>query len=241
LNDKFTIINNGIDIDIDADKQYIEDTHGREKIPNKFVYTSCSSRGLSTLLNMWPSILSVLPDATLDISSYETFPKGEDDLRMLNIINQHSSITHHGKLNKRDLYDMISKAEYWFYPTHFYETSCITALEMLLNNTICIYYPIGALVDTIGDYGITVNGYNAIDTIVNLSTSKKALLRKNGREYALSCSWKNRYALWEKVIGLDSAVADIISDCTDGSLSKTKWCFYYHKFSSLVIIWQSCF
>jgi hypothetical protein len=174
-----------------------------------------------------------LPDATLDISSYDTFPKNEDDARMLNIINQHSSsITHHGKLNKRDLYNMISKAEYWFYPTHFHETSCITALEMLLNNTICIYYPIGALVDTIGNYGITVNGYNAIDTIVNLSTSKKALLRKNGREYALSCSWKNRYALWEKVIGLDcidcSDVADV-ADCTDGN--KTKWCFYYHNFT----------
>ena len=243
LNDKFIIINNGIDIDdiaevdVDAEinEQSLEKLHGREKIHNKFVYTSCSYRGLNTLLNMWPNILSVLPDATLDISSYDTFPKNEDDVRMLNIINQHSSsITHHGKLNKRDLYNMISKAEYWFYPTHFHETSCITALEMLLNNTICIYYPIGALVDTIGDYGITVNGDNAIDTIVNLSTSKKALLRKNGREYALSCSWKNRYALWEKVIGLDSDDSDdsddsSVADCTDGN--KTKWCFYYHNFT----------
>jgi len=238
LNDKFIIINNGIDIDIggidhdvkvETDVQSLENLHGREKIPNKFVYTSCSYRGLNTLLNMWPNILSVLPDATLDISSYDTFPKNEDDVRMLNIINQHSSsITHHGKLNKRDLYNMISKAEYWFYPTHFHETSCITALEMLLNNTICIYYPIGALVDTIGNYGITVNGDNAIDTIVNLSTSKKALLRKNGREYALSCSWKNRYALWEKVIGLD-CIDSSDADCTDGN--KTKWCFYYHNFT----------
>ena len=233
LNDKFTIINNGIDVD--TDEQSLENIHSREKIPNKFVYTSCSYRGLNTLLNMWSNILSVLPDATLDISSYDTFPKNEDDARMLNIINEHSSsITHHGKLNKRDLYNMISKAEYWFYPTHFYETSCITALEMLLNNTICIYYPIGALVDTIGNYGITVNGDNAIDTIVNLSTSKKALLRKNGREYALSCSWKNRYALWEKVIGLDcidciDCIDCSVADCTDGN--KTKWCFYYHNFT----------
>jgi tetratricopeptide (TPR) repeat protein len=234
LNDKFIIINNGIDVDgiaevDEPDSNMNKNIHGREKIPNKFVYTSCSYRGLNTLLNMWPNILSVLPDATLDISSYDTFPKNEDDVRMLNIINQHSSsITHHGKLNKRDLYNMISKAEYWFYPTHFHETSCITALEMLLNNTICIYYPIGALVDTIGDYGITVNGDNAVDTIVNLSTSKKALLRKNGREYALSCSWKNRYASWEKVIGLD-CIDSSYADCTDGN--KTKWCFYYHNFT----------
>lgn len=246
LNDKFTIINNGIDVDgiddevkVETDAQSLENIHGREKIPNKFVYTSCSYRGLNTLLNMWTNILSVLPDATLDISSYDTFPKNEDDARMLNIINQHSSsITHHGKLNKRDLYNMISKAEYWFYPTHFYETSCITALEMLLNNTICIYYPIGALVDTIGNYGITVNGDNAIDTIVNLSTLKKALLRKNGREYALSCSWKNRYALWEKVIGLVDSnrsidVAADVTEVADTSLSpkKFKWCFYYHNFT----------
>lgn len=237
LNDKFTIINNGIDVDVDKsdvvndepDSNMNKNLHSREKIPNKFVYTSCSYRGLNTLLNMWPNILSVLPDATLDISSYDTFPKNDDDAHMLNIINQHSSsITHHGKLNKRDLYNMISKAEYWFYPTHFHETSCITALEMLLNNTICIYYPIGALVDTIGNYGITVNGDNAIDTIVNLSTSKKALIRKNGREYALSCSWKNRYALWEKVIGLD-CIDCSVADGTDGN--KKKWCFYYHNFT----------
>lgn len=243
LNDKFIIINNGIDVDWGVDKSDVDidepdsnmnkNLHGREKTSNKFVYTSCSYRGLNTLLNMWSNILSVLPDATLDISSYDTFPKNEDDVRMLNIINQHSSsITHHGKLNKRDLYNMISKAEYWFYPTHFYETSCITALEMLLNNTICIYYPIGALVDTIGDYGITVNGDNAVDTIVNLSTSKKALLRKNGREYALSCSWKNRYASWEKVIGFDSTdCADISTQRSPSIPSKTKWCFYYHNFT----------
>jgi len=248
LNDKFTIINNGIDIggtdinqvnenidnaDSNPDNENIENENNqstiltykteinqssREKIPNKFVYTSCSYRGLNTLLNMWPEILERLPDATLDISSYDTFPKNSDDATMLNTINQYSSITHHGKLNKRELYDMISKAEYWFYPTHFYETSCITALEMLLHNTICIYYPIGGLVDTIGDKGITVNADNAIDTIVSLSTEKKALLRRNGREYALSCSWKNRFASWKKMIGLYVT-------------KRLKWCFYYHNFT----------
>ena len=236
LNDKFIIINNGIDIggiDINQDKENIEiednessiltykteiNQSSREKIPNKFVYTSCSYRGLNTLLNMWPKILARLPDATLDIASYDTFPKNEDDVRMLNTINHYSSITHHGKLNKRELYNMIANAEYWFYPTHFYETSCITALEMLLHNTICIYYPIGGLVDTIGDKGITVNADSAIDTIVNLSTEKKALLRRNGREYALSCSWKNRFSSWKKLMGLCET-------------KRLKWCFYYHNYT----------
>ena len=45
---------------------------------------------------------------------------------------------------------------------------------------------------------------------LNLSTEKKELLRENGKEYALTCSWKNRAEEWSSMLGLN----------------KKRWIFY---------------
>ena len=198
---KISIINNGVPV------SELSLSHNKIiKVKNKFVWTSCSYRGLDVLLKLWDKILEVMPDATLDISSYEEFPnkqRGNLDLEIASIINHHSdSIKHHGQLNNEQLYDLISKAEYWLYTCTFCETSCITALEMLMHEVVCLYYPLAGLVDTIGEYGIQVNPGNEIQSIVNLSEERKANLRTNGKKYSMSCSWENRAKEWASVLGL---------------------------------------
>ena len=54
----------------------------------------------------------------------------------------------------------MSISEYWLYTSTFPETSCITAMEMLMSGVICLYYPLAGLVDTIGSYGIQVESGN---------------------------------------------------------------------------------
>jgi len=206
LKNKLSIINNGIHSD------QIK-TMKIKKVTNKFVWTSSSSRGLINLLTLWETILAAIPDASLDISSYEDFPKNEDDLKMLTIINSHpTTIKHHGKLKSTELYTLLSKAEYWLYTTNFYETSCITALEMLGLEVICLYYPLGALADTINECGIQVNSDNVIQTILELNNNKKlkTKIKKNGKAYALSCSWENRGKEWSTLL----------------KLNKPQWIFY---------------
>ena len=198
LKNKLAIINNGIDIDKIINTK-------TKKIANKFVWTSSSSRGLNNLLTLWETILAAIPDATLDISSYEDFPKNEEDTNMLTIINKNpTTIKHHGKLHSTDLYNLIANAEYWLYTTTFYETSCITALEMLGLEVICLYYPLGALADTINECGIQVTSGNEIQTILELNKNKKLKnkLKKKGKAYALSCSWENRGKEWSTLLGL---------------------------------------
>ena len=181
-------------------------TLAHSKIKNKFVWTTCSYRGLIVLLNLWDEILEVMPDATLDISSYEEFPNPQRhnvDFEIASIINRHSdSVRHHGQLNTEELYELISKAEYWLYTCTVCETSCITALEMLVQEVVCLYYPLGGLVDTIGEYGIKVNTGNEIQSIMNLSEKRKVEMRINGKKYAMSCSWENRAKEWASVLGL---------------------------------------
>jgi beta-1,4-mannosyl-glycoprotein beta-1,4-N-acetylglucosaminyltransferase len=191
---KSVIINNGIEPSL-FPKAY-------KKQRNSFIYTSGSFRGLKRLVILWEQILLKIPNATLKIASYETFPKDNDEDRFINeCIQKHSkSIQHLGKLNQKELYTLMEKCEFWLYPCSFSETSCITALEMLMSKVICLYYPIAGLTDTLGMYGIKIQEGNEIEKILELTPDTKKTMQENGVEYAKRCSWENRAIEWKKLI-----------------------------------------
>ena len=196
LKDKIITINNGINTDLFLTK--VEE----KKTKNRFMYSSCSERGLYTLLNLWPEILTKLPGAELFISSYNDFPKNDEERKYEKIIQENDSIKHLGKLSQTELYSLMNTVEYWLYTNCFRETSCITSLEMLASGVICLYYPLAGLVDTIGDYGVQVGKDDEVSTLLLLDKDeeKKSSLRKNGKEYAMSCSWKNRASIWNRLV-----------------------------------------
>jgi beta-1,4-mannosyl-glycoprotein beta-1,4-N-acetylglucosaminyltransferase len=202
-NIKSVIINNGIQLNLFP--------LWNKKIKNSFIYTSGSFRGLLRLLQLWPSILEKMPNAILSICSYEKFPKNEEDHKMNEIIQKHSSIKHLGKLKTEDLYNFMDISEYWLYPCSFNETSCITAMEMLMSEVICLYYPIAGLTDTLGSYGIQVKEGNEIETILQLTEEDKNTLKRNGKEYAKSCSWENRVIQWNQLINTSLIKSNIAS------------------------------
>ena len=184
LKDKIHIINNGI-----VPKLF---TYPCKKVSNRFIYSSCAERGLAKVLELWPKLIELIPNAELMISTYNQFPKNEDEIRMQRTITSYPNIHHLGKLNKDQLYELMGTCEYWLYPTCWPETSCITAMEMLMSEVICVYYPLAGLVDTMGNNGLPVKYGNEIETIMNLTIDQKNEIRQKGKEYALSCSWTNR-------------------------------------------------
>lgn len=204
LNNKIRVINNGLDI------TSFSNINTNNKIKNKFMYSSRPDRGLNRLLYLWPKLLEKIPDATLVVSCYGTFPSNTEEIILKNIIDKTDSIKFLGNLHVPNLYNEMASSEYWLYPTHWPETSCITALEMLMSEVICLYYPVAGLVDTMDKYGIQINVDMEIDVILSLTDIKKEELRKNGREYALSCSWENRVVKWTSIL----------------HLNKKKWYFY---------------
>lgn len=192
-NNKVEKINNGINID-----EFIYPLNNKQK--NKFIWSSCKDRGLVNLLRLWSDILKIFPDATLDICTYSN-TICDDENEINNILEKYSdSIKFHGSLSTKDLYKLISISEYWLYTNPFNETSCITALEMLMNEVICLYYPLGGLLSTLGDYGLKVNDGNEIETLKSLTDEKKNKLKKIGKEYATNCSWSKRSEKWLKLI-----------------------------------------
>ena len=203
LKDKISIINNGIDTELFTFNDDINNYTNKKN--NKFIYTSRVERGLKELLELWPQILSVLPNATLVIANYVKFCNDNSNSNHMEcklLMDKHTdSVTHLGQLNSEQLYCEMSTAEYWLYPTAYHETSCITALEMLMSGVICMYYPVAGLVDTMKDYGLPVEKGNEISTLINLTFDQKKALRVNGITYAKMCSWENRAKEWtDKVL-----------------------------------------
>jgi hypothetical protein len=189
---KFEIVNNGI----------AENNNSNySKIKNTFIYTSGSFRGLERVLELFPEILNNLPDATLSISSYEDFPKNDLDLKLKKVIDKYpDSIKHLGKLNKTDLYKLMEKSEYWLYPCCFDETSCITAMEMMSHEVLCLYYPRAGLTDTMNNHGIKITHGNEIDILLSLSVEEKQKNIELAKEYSKYCCWKYRSKQWMKIL-----------------------------------------
>lgn len=213
LASKLTNINNGISIE-----KFIFEPF---KILNRFIYTSCAERGLNKLLDLWPQISQMLPNCELLICSYNDFPRDDNEVMIQNKIKQYKNVAHLGKLDKSKLYELMSSAEYWLYPTDFSETSCITAMEMLASEVICIYYPVAGLVNTLGQYGISVKEGEEMNVIMNLTNNDKNILRKNGKKYAESCCWKNRFVSWNNILQIDA-----------NNTTRQKLVFYYdNKFT----------
>jgi tetratricopeptide (TPR) repeat protein len=187
---KITLINNGIDI-VSFTKSSIN-----KKQLNKFIYSSRPERGLNVLLELWSQIIEILPDSELVISNYGIDPEPE----LMNIIKKHNTIKYLGKLNTEELYEEMDTAEYWLYPTSWPETSCITALEMLMSKVICLYYPVAGLPYTINNNGIQIQTGEEIEAFVNLTVKNKQQLKENGKKYAETCSWKNRAESWYNLL-----------------------------------------
>jgi protein O-GlcNAc transferase len=130
---KFKVTRNGIDPTRFADLDWAK------KGPS-FVYSSSPDRGLDVVLDMWPSIKALRPDATLGVYyGFENWRKlNAENKRGLAIIDYmearvrsmgEAGVTYHGRVGQKELAEAHKKALVWFYPTAFSETSCITALE----------------------------------------------------------------------------------------------------------------
>jgi hypothetical protein len=191
--DKIVTINNGI---INEMFKYPLN----QKVPNRFIYTSCAERGLGRLLQLWPQILEKYPDATLKISSYNHFPKNKEEEKMMEYIKQTPSIEHLGRLGRDALYELMSTGEYWLYPSYWPETSCITALEMLRSEVVCVYFPVAGLPNTMKDYGIPIKEGEELDVLFSITEEQKDILRFTGRKYAENSSWAERAKVWCNMI-----------------------------------------
>jgi glycosyltransferase involved in cell wall biosynthesis len=197
---KIFIIGNAIDVS--RYNKYIK------RVKNRFIYTSSPERGLTQLVDNFSKIRKELPDAELWIY------RGEDDFKnfesLLTLIKTIPYIKYMGRIDNNELVNHQMMADFWYYPTHFTETYCISALEALMAGCICITSDLGALKDTVSNRGILLTepiyseAYfeKALEQITKIANNEelKEYIRTNGILWAKNQTWENRSNEWYKLL-----------------------------------------
>lgn len=149
----FAIIGHGINQKSDTDSL-------ENKIPYRMVWTSDWVRDLKKAIQ----IINYIPHDEVPIS-VEVFGEGATDTRNINYYDNQTptlreviessphEIIIRPKVEDEEIVKAWSKADFWFYPTDFEETYCITALEAQRAGAFCFASNVGSLPDVIQDRG----------------------------------------------------------------------------------------
>jgi glycosyltransferase involved in cell wall biosynthesis len=171
-------------------------TTGIQKVRNRFIWSSAPERGLTELLQQWPLIRQVKPDATLHVYTpgYQRAPVL--DWKELNDIG----VTLCGSVNQLELHRAMLRAQYWPYLTGYEETYCITALEMQFARVLPITTDIAALGEVVQSGIILSNDETkwnlAIQSLSQLSASLESKALTTNFNFAKQQSWLMRALEW---------------------------------------------
>lgn len=170
-----------------------------KKEPASFVYSSARERGLDRLLEMWPRIKQVIPEATLNV-----FTPGYDR-------DQHpglelDGVHFRGSVGPNELHTWQQKSEYWLHPTNYEETYCVTALEAQYAGCIPITTNLAALLEVVADRGFLCESGETDEAFINIirvihrSSEFKSKLRSKAYEWAKQQTWNSRIREWQQII-----------------------------------------
>lgn len=137
--------------------------------PHRVIYSSSPDRGLAVLLDLWPRIRAQVPDATLDVFygfgglDDQVARTGDQNLRyysesLKRRMRELPGVTHHGRVDQRALAREMLASGVFAYPTHWVETSCISAMEAQAAGLRIVTTKLAALTETVGDRGVLIDG-----------------------------------------------------------------------------------
>lgn len=160
--DHVHVTRNGIDLE-----RFQGDWPTRD--PHKCVYSSSPDRGLESLVQMWPRIRALVPDATLHVFYGFTLwkacaaPGSPLETRIRNLESAIASLADQGvvmrgKVDQRTLAREMMSAGLWTYSQWFAETSCIGAMEAQAAGLHIVTSPIAAMSETARDAATFIEG-----------------------------------------------------------------------------------
>lgn len=167
------VLRNGIDLSL-------FDGPAPERDLKRIAFCSSADRGLLTVLRIWQRICGGLRGATLHIyygftplytffaaqREYQHFGDDDCDRHMwdyaeecLTLMDRLPRVINHERVSWPELAHDLRQTGIWLYPTRFGEISCLSAMEAQIAGAWPIYYPTGALPETV----IAGEACNSID------------------------------------------------------------------------------
>lgn len=152
--------------------------------PFQMIYASSYDRGLDNVLSMWPKIKAAIPEATLKIyygwNTYDAMmqmrqgtPQGQAMFQLkqqiIQKIAQLDGVQELGRIDQKSLYKEFAESAVWFYPTEFYEISCINAMTAQAMGAVPVCTPYAALNETVNTkYGVKLQLDKIADGLIEL-------------------------------------------------------------------------
>lgn len=218
--EKLIVLSNGINLERFHSGESIERQKG------KFIWSSSPDRGLEIVLDLWPQIRSIIPEAELHIfygwNNFDAMMEQTDDPYMRRFSTQMKNaiksleghgVIMRGRISQDELAKEFQSADYWPYLSQFLETSCISILESQAGGCIPFYSPIGGIVENAAPGAIQINGMpmnftyrkeflDKLKIIESYTEDEKLELRKELIEYPKEKSWDNSFNKWQRIIHL---------------------------------------
>jgi glycosyltransferase involved in cell wall biosynthesis len=195
--EKIMYSSNGLTIDYDLYKDTKRD-------PYKMIWTSCPSRGLEHLLDMWPEIKKAVPKANLHVfygfGNFEYAWKDDPEkmkwvAEMKEKLTQ-DGITYYGRTGQDEINRHTAESGVWAYPTEFPEISCITAMKAQSLGAIPVTTGFAALAET-QKYGVKAPLSVMKEAIIDMLLKQKDFKRGEMMDWARKeFSWKRIAKEW---------------------------------------------
>jgi glycosyltransferase involved in cell wall biosynthesis len=214
--EKFIVTRNGIDTNLFAGPPPV-------KVGCKAVYSSSPDRGLDKLLDYWPAIRAMRPDAELHVYyGFDTWERmarlRNDRIAKLQIEIFRTRLAHmeeqgvvsHGRVGQAELTRAWMGSSLWLYPTSFSETSCITAMEAQAAMAWPITSRLAALRETVR-HGVLIDPPNTRDgyreeflgnvrSFLEGEAADRLVRQCLGRDWVMKeLDWKGVAEQWERL------------------------------------------
>lgn len=135
---------------VPLDKFAVDESTFRSRKPWCY-YSSTPFRGLSLLLQAWPDVIKVVPEARLHLfTSMKVYNTEETDdySRMYELAQSLRGVIYRGSVGQAELRETALKCRALAYPCTFPETSCIAAMEAMAAGCAVVSTSAGALIET---------------------------------------------------------------------------------------------
>ena len=182
----------------------VENVSKKKPSQHRFIYSSCPTRGLLKVLEDFDQIRQKYEDAELYIYSdfnndYVRSRMNVNDVLMKIALSK--GVYNVGRLPEKLFLEECKKCNFWYYPTDFLETFCITAVQMMNCGVIPVYRPVGALPNTILHAGVKVEADQSVVSALEKCEEQKQRNRliESGFEVARKYIDKNVKKLWSGV------------------------------------------
>jgi glycosyltransferase involved in cell wall biosynthesis len=135
----------------------------------KCVNSSSPDRSWPILLDVWPKIKERVPEAELHLfygfKNWELSAQNDPEQQeLIQLIRRRISdmkslgVVFHGRVNQEELAEEFLSAGVWIYPTWFFESSCLSAMEAQAGGCRMVTSSIAALNETAGSRATLIPG-----------------------------------------------------------------------------------